>query len=262
VRWLYKPYSSVQKHDLTRPVLLYLDSVPPDAPDARFDLHVTLWGRQAICHQPLIARILEQPLVRQDGAWIYPKFLTQKLTPPRTLAERVADLAAQAPQRVLLDFVSPFQHQQWVRLAPDDIERLIMAGGALPIGKILGNLAYELTAWDMEDRDAGELLPHKETREQLAEQARDEAFQRGECLTVVHSRLKAVPVHWERSRSNEQRFPTGGFRGIVELAGDIQGALPWLVALATGGGGQRRALGYGRVRLWLEFAATADMDLD
>ena len=53
------------------------------------------------------------------------------------------------------------------------------------------------------------------------------------------------------SKSSGTPYPLQGFQGNVELEGPLRAALPWLLALALGGGGQKRAMGFGVVSGWL-----------
>ncbi|MDQ2694083.1 MAG: hypothetical protein M3Z21_01660 [Pseudomonadota bacterium] len=53
------------------------------------------------------------------------------------------------------------------------------------------------------------------------------------------------------ARTDGRAFPLQGFQGAAEVEGPLDGALPWLLALSLGGGGQKRAMGFGVVNLWL-----------
>jgi CRISPR/Cas system endoribonuclease Cas6 (RAMP superfamily) len=63
-----------------------------------------------------------------------------------------------------------------------------------------------------------------------------------------------VEVGERYSRGNKQMMSLEGFVGLAELGGDLRAALPWLLTLALAGGGQKRAMGFGSVRMWLDLA--------
>jgi hypothetical protein len=149
----------------------------------------------------------------------------------------------------------PFSENFWVRTRQVETEpgirqKLFMAGGVLPLAEILGNVAYELTAWDIEDRELSDYLD-RETRHKLCRQARETARQAVKTSQIIRCELNPVPVGLRASRETCHVFPLAGFTGQVELRGSLHHALPWLIALALGGGGQKRSMGFGRVCLWL-----------
>jgi hypothetical protein len=112
---------------------------------------------------------------------------------------------------------------------------------------------YELAAWDMEDRELGETLD-RENRHHLARRSREAARQTAQELYLSRCELQPVDVGERFSRSSGTAYPLQGFQGTVELAGPVAVALPWLLALILGGGGQKRAMGFGVVCGWLGLA--------
>lgn len=253
VAWLYKPYSQAHRRTLTRPVLFQAPALETGEPVATFKLHVTLWGRQAVHLRATIEaalRAMGQRGLGPDGARVPFVVAGIEADPPRTLAERAATLtAANRWREALLVFETPFLHRETVAMESGQREKLFLAGGALPLAAILGNRAYDLAAWDMEDRERDEL--DAPARHDLARQARRMAEALAETLHLTTCDLRPVSLGARLSKTDGRAFPLRGFIGQARLVGDLNPVLPWLLALALGGGGQKRAMGFGVVRLWL-----------
>ena len=119
-----------------------------------------------------------------------------------------------------------------------------------PLANLLGNVAYELAAWDMEDRSPDAALD-RQTRHDLARRALYAAQAAAGRLRLVRSKLHPVDLGMRTAKTDGRTFPLQGFQGLAELEGPVAEVLPWLLALSLGGGGQKRAMGCGNVRLWL-----------
>lgn len=253
VAWLYKPYSEAHRRTLTRPVLFQAPALETGEPVAAFELHVTLWGQQAVHLRATIEAALHAMGRRglgPDSARVPFVVASIEADPAHTLAERAATLtAANRWREALLVFETPFLHRETVTMESGQREKLFLAGGALPLAAILGNRAYDLAAWDMEDREREEL--DATARHDLARQARRTAEALAESLRIIACNLQPVDLGARLSKTDGNAFPLRGFIGQVRIAGDLNPALPWLLALALGGGGQKRAMGFGVVRLWL-----------
>ncbi|OAD20776.1 hypothetical protein THIOM_003499, partial [Candidatus Thiomargarita nelsonii] len=156
--WLYKPYSQVHHKNFARPVLLRAMELEGTEPVDIFTLEVTLWGRHAIAAQNAVKDTLskmgELGLNSKNGQV---RFSVTKIETgdSLTLAERIAHLPS--AQSVLLEFQTPFLHGKKV----GEGKRRFHTSQNLPIVDMLGNVAYELAAWDMEDRELGESLDAK-----------------------------------------------------------------------------------------------------
>ncbi|MEN8218462.1 MAG: hypothetical protein ABFS56_19255 [Pseudomonadota bacterium] len=246
--WLYKPYSKIHRRNFARPVLLRALELEGAAPVEVFTLEVTLWGRHAIGAQGAVKDTLskmgELGLNDEHGPV---RFSVTKIEtePSLTLGQRIERLPS--VQSVLLEFKTPFLHQEKV----GEGRRRFHMSQELPIVGMLGNVAYNLAAWDMEDRELGEALDAK-ARHSLARDARDAAWEAAEGLVVVRTHLSPVEIGERYSRGNKQTMLLKGFVGLAELGGDLKTALPWLLGLALAGGGQKRAMGFGSVRMWLD----------
>ena len=250
--WLYKPYSKVQHRNFARPVLLRSTELEGIEPVNVFSLEVTLWGRHAIAFQDAVIETLKKmgELGLTSKGTSIPFTITDIQTMPcLTLAERIESLP-QTPS-VLLEFQTPFLHVE----TKSQNRHQFHTAEQLPIVNILGNVAYNLAAWDMEDRDLGEKLESK-VRHNLARDTRDMAWEIAERLFIRRTHLSPVKIGKRYSRGNRQTMLLQGFVGLVELSGDLENALPWLLVLALGGGGQKRSMGFGSVKMWLDSTVT------
>ncbi|MDM8557816.1 hypothetical protein [Candidatus Parabeggiatoa sp. HSG14] len=251
VSWLYKPYSTVHRRNFARPVLLRSVELEGEEPVDVFTLEVTLWGRHAIAAQEVVIDTLKRMgklgLI-SEGTQV--RFGISKIDagPCLTLAQQLEKLPSM--QTILLEFQTPFLHQE----KTEEGKRQFYMRSSLPIVDMLGNVAYNLAAWDMEDRDLGEQLDGK-MRHNLARDARDVAWETAEGLFVLRAHLSPVKMGKRYSRGNKKIMSLQGFVGIAELGGTLKPALPWLLTLALVGGGQKRALGFGTVKMWLDAAS-------
>ena len=246
--WLYKPYSEIQHRNFARPVLLRAAELESIEPVERFTLEVTLWGRHAIAAKQEVIATLKQMGnlgLNSENRKVYFSIAQIETAPALTLTEQIQKLPKK-PQSVLLEFQTPFLHQEKTPKG----KRNFHTQANIPIVNILGNVAYNLVAWDIEDRDLGEKLD-KQKRHNLARDARDVAWQAGEKLTIVRTHISPVSIGERVSRGNRQTMLLEGFVGLVELSGELETAMPWLQTLALIGGGQKRAMGFGTVQMWL-----------
>ncbi|HEC83677.1 MAG: hypothetical protein DRR08_08440 [Candidatus Parabeggiatoa sp. nov. 2] len=246
VPWLYKPYSTVHRRNFARPVLLRAAELEGDKPVDVFTLEVTLWGRHAIAALEAVTKTLNkmgQLGLNSEGTQVRFAITKIETAPCLTLAERIERLPP--IQSVLLEFQTPFLHQE----KTSEGKRYFHTRPQLPIVGILGNVAYNLVAWDIEDREFGEQLDNK-ARHSLARDARDVAWEVAEDLFIVRTHLSPVEIGERYSRGNQKTMSLQGFIGLAELAGNLKPALPWLLTLALAGGGQKRAMGFGTVQMW------------
>lgn len=253
VSWLYKPRSEIHKLDLTRPVLFDAPELWTGKPCATFTLSITLWGRHAIRSRAVVETTLHTMGRRglgPDGARVPFAITRINADPPRTLAERVTALTGgYSWQRGLLVFETPFLHRETVDKDKNPPEKEFLAGGELSLVTILGNRAQTLSNWDMEDRELKDL--DKDTRKQLAKQAKQMVETLAKAIHITSS-IEPDDRGHRFSKKDGKLFPLQGFIGQAGVVGNLNPILPWLLALALGGGGQHRAMGFGVVRLWLE----------
>jgi hypothetical protein len=245
VPWLYKPYSKVHRRHFARPVLLRAKELESIEPVDVFSLEVTLWGRHAIAAQDVVVDALKkmgQLGFKLKGNKIGFGITQVKVEDSLNLAQRIEALPV--VQSILLEFQTPFLHKA-------SGERDFYIGQRLPLIDILGNVAYNLAAWDMEDRDLGEDFDAR-MRHNLARDVRDAAWAAAEELFVIRSHLSPAKVGSRFSGKNKHKFNLQGFVGLVELGGNLKSALPWLLNLALAGGGQKRSMGFGSVQMWLD----------
>lgn len=246
--WLYKPYSEVHRRNFARPVLLRAIELEGTEPVDVFTLEVMLWGRHAIANQEAVKNTLKKMGelgLNCEGTQVHFSVTNFQTEPCLTLAERIERLPK--VQTVLLEFQTPFLHVE----KTSEGKREFHTREQLPIVSILGSVAYNLAAWDMEDRDLGKKLDGR-ARHDLARDTRDVAWETSEGLFIVRTHLSPVEIGNRYSRGNRQTMPIRGFVGLAELSGSLEDALPWLLTLALAGGGQKRAMGFGSVKMWLD----------
>lgn len=248
LRWLYKPWSDAHSRTMARPVLLRAVDLEREQGRRAFRLEATLWGRKAIAARPLIERTLRRMGERGlrpggDAAAPVPfRLISMAAEPPATLAERAAARPA-GLGRVALVFETPYLLKRLRGMPPEAWP----GGAAVTLAEVLGNAAYELAAWDMEDRELSAAAA--KSRHRLCLDARDAARAAAGRLAWVDGELFPAEVGPRLSRSNAHAFPLRGFVGYAEYAGEGEAAWPWLLALALGGGGEKRPWGFGRVRV-------------
>ena len=237
VRWLH---GGRQLNNLPRPVFLHAPALEENRPVDDFTLHLTLWGRRALALREVIFQVLESAGERGiigPGERAIPFVITRlEEEPVSTLAARLAPLRDTGWRGALLRFTTLFRHKETVTVMERGrpvSRKLFFAQGELPLAKILGNVAYQLAAWDMQDRELNGVERHD-----LARQARRAAEATADAVVVTRSALLPVD-HGERlAKSNGLLYSIHGFVGEVELGGTLDKALPWLQALALGGGGE------------------------
>lgn len=247
----YNPRAADGK-PLARPAFLYSEALNGDRPVDRFDLRITLWGRVAIAHRPWLERVLEvmgTAGLRNCGESVPFRMESIAWGRTATLQEMAEELAAQGPERLLLQFPVPFRFVQTVTHGDGRQTRHIMAAGELPIREMLANCAYHTAAADLDDRArSGQTVP--DNRHPFCREAREQARRAAAGVRPLRSDLSPAFVGRSGFRANGESYPQDGFVGQAELGGDLAGAIPWLVSLAMGGGGQHRSDGFGVVRLW------------
>ncbi len=243
VRWLYKPFCPVRKESMPRPVFLRSVELESECETLDFMLKVTFWGRHAIRARCTIEDIVNTMGVlglSVCGHSIRFRVEDMAYGDVETIDSKCRRYRGHPPSHLALEFPTPY-------VPP----RHAMAQGEFSLTEMLANCAYQTCLWDLVDRDIpGEILAGG-ARHDLARNARNAARELAAGLQIIRADLAPVSDGERQSASNRHSFPLGGFVGRVEVRGNIQDALPWLIALAMGGGGQRRALGFGAVNLWL-----------
>jgi len=249
-QWLYKPRAADGAKNYPRPVLVWAPALEERRPVTRFAVRLVLWGRVALGSGPRVMDALlglEEKGIELAGQVARVRLVDVKQGAAQTLGERVELVREQRPMSALLAFSTSFIHTQTLVREGDVRDRGTIASGQLPLAEILANVAYETTAWDIEDRGAvGEASPlmHRHTN---ARQAREAAREAAYGVQVIASRLEPAYGGMARSKGNAQGYPENGFWGWAQISGNLQPLLPWLAALSLAGGGQHRADGFGVV---------------
>jgi len=246
--WLYKPFSDIHRRDFARPVFLFSPTfAQPHEPTQAFDLEVTLWGRHAITAQSHVLDIIDK--MGKVGLRCEDKNIPFRVVDYQSgLVLTIKDQLGYGVdfKRIKLDFLTPLWFAK--RDGQDHYRRHYYSvhEDMLPLRDILANVAYEWAAWDIEDR---QLPVDHQTRHRRACEWRDAARAAADGLQIYEAELHQI--HWgeRQSRRNQQFYPLQGLMGWAELFGDLKAALPYLIALSLAGGGQKRAQGFGVVRL-------------
>jgi len=254
VPWLYKPHSSIHHRQMTRPVLLYSPELESPNPVSCFSIEVTLWGRHAVSTTEGIEQTLFEcgcSGFMINGRIHRFQIIQIEKKPVATLLERVKRYASHDWNTVNLQFVTPFVYREEKADAQGFTVATFEQGENLPLSNMIARAAYELAAWDIEDRETGEALDNTR-RHALCRDTRDHARAAVAGLDIKDSILQPALKGKRYSRHNGHYFPLMGFTGQARIGGDITTALPWLLTLVLGGGGQKRSMGFGQIRMTAE----------
>ncbi|MBF0632272.1 MAG: hypothetical protein HQL89_14950 [Magnetococcales bacterium] len=252
--WLFKPYSTIHRRALGRPVRLRAPRLEEDAPVREFALEVTLWGRQAVVAREVVAetiRIMGDNGLNHAGQPVRFHLLDRKDTPPVTLRQEIDRFSGPSWRQALLVFETPLLMQSRTTDEQGNSSRSHAGAGSFRLAALFGNAAYDLMAWHLEEENDGN-ASNGAARHALCRTERRAA--EDAVTTGVHhleNRLFSLDLGQRQSRSNGRQFPMVGLLGHLELTGRIDALVPWLVVLERLGGGQRRGMGFGAVRFWL-----------
>ena len=252
--WLFKPYSRIHRRSLGRPLRLRAPELEEDRPVQAFRLQVSLWSQHALAVIEVVAEAVQtmgNNGLNHDGRPVRFRLLDQQVTLPSTFRQRIDALSGPLWHHALLILETPLLVQKRTTDGRGS-SRTGTDVDAFRLESLLGNCAYELMAWHLEERGDGNAFDST-TRHALCRNARRSA---GETVQAnvhrMHNRLFQIDLGSRISRSNRQKYPLNdGLMGHLELTGGINLLLPWLVVLEQFGGGQRRSMGFGAVRLWL-----------
>ena len=252
-RWLYKPYSDVHRRHFPRPVFIYSRELENRTPTNHFTLHITLWGRQAIKHKKQIQQDLialsEKGFLLNGQAQCFKISHFSKST-AQTLANIVDQHSQQSISNALFLFETPLRYREKIRHPNGRTESFWLAAGEPPIRELIANSAYELAAWYLEDSQQTEFNT-KEQRHQYCQATKQHVLELLKETYPADWLLHPTSVGQRYSKTEQCEFQLDGFRGFTELKGKLEKILPWIIVLALQGGGQNRAMGFGRIRLIL-----------
>ncbi|MEO5347533.1 MAG: CRISPR system precrRNA processing endoribonuclease RAMP protein Cas6 [Magnetococcus sp. YQC-9] len=252
--WLFKPYFLHQNRSPGRPVRLRAPQLETGNPVQNFSLEVALWGRHAVASREVVTdaiRLMGDNGLNHAGEPIRFRLLDQQVMPISTFQQEIERLSTVVWQKALLVFESPLLMQSRATDADGASTRVTTNSASFRLESLLGNAAYEIMAWHLEEHPSNEHA-NREVRHALCRNQRQAAVQALHAsIDDWQPRLVPIDLGQRISRSNGRRFPIRGLLGHVELTGRINDLLPWLVLLEWLGGGQKRSMGFGATRLWL-----------
>jgi len=240
---LLKPRATAGDRRFPTPVLLRAPALEPGKPVSAFELHGVLWGRRAIEAQAAV----EESVALMGGEGLA---CGGERIPFSTGAVRFDERRCVRARAEAARPAAPCPAVLLVLETATVTKREPRPGGERRwLEDLVGNAAYELAAWDMEDRDIGPALDG-DTRDAYASAVRDQARAAVRSVDLHEAAFDIVDLGARRSSANRRRYGLRGVLGTIELDG-AEEAWPWLVAIALGRAGQRRGLGCGEARLWL-----------
>lgn len=226
-----------------------------------WELEVTLLGRKANQHQDLIEKLVH--LMGEVGLLMDGKNIPFSIDGP---IERLSGYiggewnrdfqtntqSEQLPQpcvittpehavSMLLEFSTPLllKSQKRNKISKHDTKDLHPS-------YLLGNLAFDLCALDMEDRDNA---PEIALRRALCESARTMIQTQAMNIQTLTTQLSTSSYGARLSRTNQQEIILDGFFGHMVLKCPPE-LLPWLRALGHWRVGQLTSKGFGDIHLW------------
>ncbi len=242
---VHKPESPVHLRPFAAPILLRAPELEAGESVETFDLWVTLWGRRALLARDLAAaavgRLAHVGLDTPGGRESF-EVTDAIVSPAVSLAEAMGDSPGALGDPVRVDTVTPLSLGRSTPSAPTQDAGVAWRA----FSSALQNAAYELVAWDIEDREVGETVTREE-RDSCAEAARDACAEACAAARCVAGRLAPVHLGGRMSRGQRTRLPLRGISGFASLEGDLRGLVPWLTAAALGRMGQLRSFGFGQV---------------
>jgi len=153
-------------------------------------------------------------------------------------------------QRLLLAFATPLLLPPRTRSddATGEVRRLFERRTGLDLSQLLGNLAFDLCALDLEDRPP-ETGARVANRRALCEAARVFVAEAAGELTVLSAQLGGVDLGRRASRSGAGTFSLQGVTGfvVVRCPGPL---VPWVRAMSHWRAGQLGSKGFGEVQVW------------
>jgi hypothetical protein len=247
---IYKPSG------FARPVRLCFDG--SFSGQTHFSMEMVMLGQRALQGRQMILKALtnmaSQGFILERAKRISFRILEIREQFNGTIQQRsqMENPAPEKIERVMIEFITPFIHQETVDGTAGEKYRPIQATGNLPLPKVLGNMANNLMRWHIEDQGFGGKLSKREI-DDIAQNARMEAEAFAEDVRLEKSVLVPISLGLRASNRTGYRRPLNGFIGYAVFAGNFVRLIDWLEALRVWGGGLERTLGFGWVRLWKHY---------
>ncbi len=242
---VHKPESAVHLRPFAAPILLRAPELEGGESVEAFDLWVTLWGRRALLAREVAAAAIERLAhvgLDTPGGREALEVTDAIVSPAASLAEAMGEFPGARGDPVRVDTATPLSLGRSTPSVPTRDAGVAWRA----FSSALQNAAYELVAWDIEDREVGETMT-REDRDSCAEAAREACAEACAAATCVAGRLEPVHLGGRMSRGQRTRLPLRGVSGFASLEGDLRGLAPWLTAAVLGRMGQLRSFGFGQV---------------
>ncbi|MBU1409956.1 hypothetical protein KKC22_00435 [Myxococcota bacterium] len=153
------------------------------------------------------------------------------------------------PRRLLLAFSTPLLLKPRTEIDPRTgaVHRLFEREGELDLTRLLGNLAFDLCALDLEDR--GATAPPTAVRRAMCEAARAFTDEAARDITVLSTHLSVVDLGIRESRSGNGSFGMQGLVGYLVMKCP-PAMVPWVRVMSHWRAGQLGSKGFGEVQIW------------
>ncbi len=228
----------------------------PESDSTAFGLDVVLWGRRALALRPSLAVLVhfmgETGLRLGQGRSTRFEVSRPDLVFDGTLEQWAARLFPEPSRmdRLLVEFVTPFAHEEKIQDPDRGLVKAAMASGPFPLAKTLGNTANNLVLWRAQDQEPVH-TPLTSELKNAAQAAREmvEDLCSPDNILIENNLLVPHQVGTRASRKTGA-FQMDGFLGYTVLTGRLEPLLPWLSVWPAFGGGAKISFGFGQVRLW------------
>ncbi len=230
------------------------------SPQLEWELVLTALGRRAQTHAPALLELVET--MSRVGLRIGGRHTTFELVALDSVEhgcignqlapEAAASAELQLPQedrRLLLAFSTPLLLKPRTEIDPRTgaVHRLFEREGELDLSRLLGNLAFDLCALDLEDR--GETAPPVSMRRALCEAARVFTEEAACEIRVLTMQMNHMDLGIRESRSGNGSFGMQGLMGYLVMKCP-PAMVPWVRVMSHWRAGQLGSKGFGEVQIW------------
>lgn len=246
--FLYKPQSMVTFRTFARPIRITIDKLE----GGDFLFWITAWGRKASSKRGLaiIANALAE--MGEEGV----KDIEGKFIPFEILGEPKIEFKGDIRQfssqlfegieklkYITLELITPVKWK-----GQTDSRRQTLTTPNLAWDKIFGEVAYDLVAWDLEDRGMNKILG-RTVSNAIASSVRTYFENLFVSIEIEQASLYYGSQGVRCSRKSGNDYKLDGLLGSVILRGELSPLKDILAVMAIWGCGQDRSNGLGRIKL-------------